>query len=327
MTTNERERADDTARQLMVAMRSSLDPNCWDIRQRLLYTDNEPAFWAEVCKTAMCFVQDPAQQILLSLEVINGLRRVDFTDDDLFDRLDAIRASIASLGIGHPDARKLLSMLLYHSAAVCHATGKFAGAALYHLEAAVLADNSRDQCLAAFNQRLEEMYNYARPGQSQEAIEGVLAAAKDLLPHLGEEPQDAQWRASVYGYQSFCEFLLLSSLSLNLCDTNTMDERKAYLQNFFQHGNPAFRPIWSVVEAIQWYTSGREGAIACAANEQIEENVEWYGFAQLVLLATHLRRREESHVAEIQKRIAAWADCHRHYTHFVQRWASLLDNK
>lgn len=93
------------------------DSNDWEVRNEIIYAQNDPSLWQLICLVAATLETTPIITIWLLIEHINGWRRQTGKWDIAYavEMMTRIRMKIEMLGKSHPRYHRLLTLYHYHA--------------------------------------------------------------------------------------------------------------------------------------------------------------------------------------------------------------------
>ena len=197
---------DVEAREL-AEVKPGTDPNNWPHRHHILYVLDDGAKWAEVCERAIFYFNEASpgsrvHKLFLIIEFLNGFRRQQglWPEEKASDLLDFAEKEIKSLPDDNPHRGRLLELLWFNGAEICHQTGQFQESANFHRDSAEATKDQVKRSLGLFNASREELnqklYTGGSVGGALEAFRKMADKALGLLhPDVSEQ---RRWMANIY---------------------------------------------------------------------------------------------------------------------------------
>lgn len=284
------------------------DSNDWPIRNEVLYKQNNPTLWSEICQEALMHnrVQDPVVRIWLRIEEVNGLRRQSGLWQNVAkEKLGFIRKLIDELGFDHPRRARLLGLWAYHGAMVFHIAGEFSKAACCHQEEEALAELAKDgwhQAVAHFCWAIENANAAVVAGEfSHEDVTSVIEACLRVVAIADKTSTECiRWQANVY-----CHMVFWSWFGGSKTLVTVLPKWVDFLESLPSDIVPVFAHALPVVRAISSYYSGDYiGAVNLTNDLAIKADPDWYERALVVRLFSLKQIGDQTKVVAVLNEIS-----------------------
>ena len=280
------------------------DSNDWPERQEVLYAQNNPGLWAEICRQALTLAPNPVVRIWLLIEQANGLRRQKTWEmQDVKGLINEAWQATQALGEGHPRQARLEEVLAYHYSLILHAEGNFGEAAEFQDVSANRASDPFLKLVNKFHAAMERLNdaivrdNWTRITRFYTLfMEYTRAVIKQA--QYSEVPEQIRWCGNVICNGTFYSWLI--ELASKNRPEKEREEWLTYLRSLPDDLKPAFGYALIVIEAIDAFGKGQYQRVIDLIVDDLGDEVvdlEWRANGLLVKMVAWRRLGQRQNIA------------------------------